>query len=109
MQFDLVKPCDNCPFRTDIRPYLRKGRIAAIKQSLVRDNATFACHKTTRAGGASGRKQQHCAGALILCEKTDTPAGVIQIAERLGLYDPSRLDMSSPVFNSWEAADAAQE
>jgi hypothetical protein len=34
---------------------------------------------------------------------------MMRIAERLGLYDPKRLDLDAPVYDDWEAAAAAQE
>lgn len=42
--FALTTPCADCPFRHDIRAYLRKSRIDLLEEDL-RDK-TFACHKT---------------------------------------------------------------
>jgi hypothetical protein len=95
-RFDLTKPCDNCPFRKDVEGYLTPARAEEIANDLER--ATFQCHKTTKAGGASpGTTAQHCAGALIAMAKSDRLGDMQQVAERLRLYDPSRLDLTAPV------------
>lgn len=117
--FDMTKPCANCPFRTDIPSYLRAARISNLEGSLVHHGASFTCHKTTVAdeeededGSSSmrdGPNAQHCAGALILLEKIGEPNQMMRIAERLGEYDPSKLDMDAPVFNSFEQMRRAQD
>jgi hypothetical protein len=115
MHFDLKKPCDNCPFRSDIRPYLTKARVQQIVIALER--ATFACHKTTvdseDEDGCSERvvtdDSQHCAGALIMLERTRTCSRPAAMAEVLGLYDPTELHIDSPVYDTFEAMIEAQE
>jgi hypothetical protein len=108
MKYDKTTPCDNCPFRSD-KPFpLAPGRVLEIEQSLVRGD--FPCHKTTveteDEQGFSEReatdKSQHCAGALILLEKLQSPSQMMRICERIGLYDARKLDMSAPVYDSWE-------
>ncbi len=114
MNFTLTRPCDNCPFRTDIPAYLTKGRVRDIESGLVRQQQTFACHKTTvaSAGGddemVEGPNAQHCAGAMILLEGLDRPNQMMRIAERLGMYDRTKLDMKSPVFNTFKSMAKAQ-
>lgn len=77
---------------------------------------TFPCHKTIdydrrhdlQEQGASEeelvkaavQQTQQCAGALIMFENAGKPFQMAQIAERLGLYDPSRLDRDAPVYDS---------
>lgn len=117
--FALTSPCADCPFRTDIRPYLRKDRIDLLEEDL-RDK-TFSCHKTVdydaeeddygeddhRLSSTVGTS--HCAGALILLEKLRRPSRMMRIATHLGIYDRSKLNMSSPVFDTFEAMREAQE
>ncbi len=98
MKFNLNKPCADCPFRTDIKPYLRAGRAQEITNAVLRENKTFQCHKTL-----DKKMGSHCAGALVLVEKTKKPNAMIQIAERLGIYDPSKLDLDAPVYESQNA------
>lgn len=104
--FKLTRPCDNCPFRTDIPPYLNRERATVIANDL--QHKTFECHKSAYAtqprtvdGRFAKRDHSHCAGALIIQEKTNQRGDMQQIAQRLGLYDPGRLDMTAPVFSTF--------
>jgi hypothetical protein len=95
MNYDLTQPCDNCPFRSDVTPYLHPQRIREII------GQEFSCHKTTTCKGRdnSHPKAQHCAGALILQEKMAQPHQMMRIAERLGMYDRTKLKMDAPVYD----------
>jgi hypothetical protein len=112
--FELTKPCANCPFRTDVPAYLRGDRIRQIRDDL--EETTFNCHKTvqhTDEDEESGHyvlkgSESHCAGALILLEKLNKPSQMMRIAERLRLYDRTKLDMLAPVYDSFEEMIAAQ-
>lgn len=108
--YDMKAPCAQCPFRTDIKPYLRKARIKEIRAGLQRGE--FPCHKTITSNDDDERVQtadsKHCAGAMILLEKINEPSQMMRIAERLGLYDPAELDMAAPVYDSWAAMHNAQ-
>jgi hypothetical protein len=96
LNFDLVRPCADCPFRSD-RPFgLRRERCEEIAAALFRRNRTFICHKTKD----DRRNQQHCAGALILHEKLGQPNWRIRFAAHLGLLDRSRLDLDAPVVDA---------
>ena len=115
--YGLTQPCDTCPFRTDIDPFLTPERVEEIQQGLVRGE--FYCHKTTqwneqhedeegerrytRTGG-----EMHCAGALILLEKLEQPSQMMRIAERLRMYDRRKLKMDAPVFDTFEDMIEAQ-
>lgn len=109
--FDLIRPCPKCPFRSDVEPYLREGRVAEIATE-VQGGAVFYCHQTTvdvdedsedGYGSELGADEntKACAGSLILMEKSESPNQAMRIAERLGLYDSARLDMKAPVHGSW--------
>lgn len=102
MNFNLIRPCAECPFRTDVKGYLRGGRAREIANSLLRD-ATFTCHKTNEYDDdgepEETSKSEHCAGALILLEKMGMPNQMMRIAGRLRFYDPEKLDMDAPVFD----------
>ena len=99
--FDLVKPCSDCPFRTDKAFYLRSGRAEEIAASLE-SGKTFSCHKTTMHDDdgeyAQRDKEQHCAGATIILEKIEIPNQLMRIFERVNGYDRTKLAMDSPVF-----------
>lgn len=98
--FRLNKMCEDCPFRSDKSFPLGKGRRAQIADS-IRDGAVFHCHKTVSydddGEGAIVDKSQVCAGSLRTIQEGDEPTpDIIQIAERLGLYDPERIERSHP-------------
>lgn len=112
MSYALTKPCKDCPFRHDIRPFLRRARAEEIVEGLERGE--FPCHKTLECtddeeGTRVGKKSQHCAGALIMLEKVDRPSQMMRIAERIGMYDRTKLDMDAPVFDDPQDFIDAQE
>jgi hypothetical protein len=115
--YDLKKPCPKCPFRTDIKPYIRTGHAKEIVEGLSR--STFSCHETVdydalddleddeiESRNTAGEK--FCAGALIMMHKQGHPGQMGRIAARLKLYDPNNLDMNAPVFHSSIAFIEAQ-
>lgn len=103
-----VRPCAHCPFRTDVEVYLRADRAREIADSL-RQGSGFPCHETTASDPEDDSSRMvvdttiECAGALIVQEKAGQPNQQMRIAERLGIYDPSRLDMEAPVPDSLSA------
>ncbi len=98
MIYSMTKPCDQCPFlKKNSKSYgLRRLRELA--------SGSFPCHKTAEcyednevSEFRATTKSLHCAGALIFCEKRNAPNQMMRIAERLGMYDRTKLDMSSVV------------
>lgn len=114
LKMTMRRPCAKCPFRCDIEPYLRPGRVRELRsQLLVRGEAYFTCHETTVQSEdedgemVDGPNAQHCAGALILLEKSNAPTQLMRIFERLGSYDRSKLEMDSPVFDTFGQMERA--
>lgn len=124
MNYDLKRPCPNCPFRTDLAFYLREGHAQDIAVGLLEDGGTFTCHATVdydawedakdldyeRGGEGSvpypyDGTEQHCAGALIMLKKGGKlwHQNLYRIMATLKLFDPDALDMSAPVYESLEA------
>ena len=89
MKLDLKTPCKDCPFikGSSTNTTLAKGRLQGIKDDLRKD-MSFTCHKTLE---KPSNEQQHCAGALIFLEKENRPNQIMRIAERLGMYDHTKL------------------
>lgn len=118
MNFDLVRPCGNCPFRSDQHFGLAPGRVRGILGGGARREwwpaPSFPCHKTVAYGaGPNGRDlipptAQQCAGVMIILTREGRPNDAMQIAQRFGLFDPAGLDMAAPVFTSTEAAIKGQ-
>ena len=97
MNFNLKKPCEKCPFRTDVDPYITYGSALEKLKGITEGQGTFTCHKTLR---KSDSDQEHCGGALIFLESIEQSNQMMRISERLGLYDYKKLDMDQPVFKS---------
>jgi hypothetical protein len=93
--FKLTTPCTNCPFRKGIGETfkLEKDRLEEIFQA-----AAFQCHKTVDYDhfndpiGRQGDKPQQCAGLMSLLYKAGKPNQIMQVAQRLGYFDPDKLD-----------------
>lgn len=120
--FKLKAPCKDCPFRYDKenqQGWLGGARAKSIHDTLL-DGKIFSCHKTVVS--SDDYEDEHedenyesprmiqpgenfCAGALILLEKSGDAmkSQAIRMAERLRLYDRSKLNMDSPVFDSRES------
>jgi len=115
MNFSMVRPCEKCPFRNDIPAYLRKDRVVEIVTAL-KNGGTFACHETVKLNEDGepiqpSAEEQFCAGAMVMLENEDIAIlnQMIRIAERLGFYDPEKLDMKSPVFDCFPDMIEAQD
>ena len=97
MKFNLKKPCKQCPFSRDcLIGWLGADRAEAIITNIADNGQTFTCHKTDR---DKSKEAEHCAGALILLEKTGRHNQLMRISERLGIYDRFKLDLESNVFD----------
>ena len=103
MNFNLTKPCANCPFRTDKDFRLSAERAEEIADGITSRQGTFSCHKTVDYSGDSDGdevdKTEHCAGVLIMLEKMNQPNQMMRWMERIGQYDRTKLKMDSPVFD----------
>ena len=106
MRYTMATPCDNCPFRTDIKGYLRGDRVREICESLF-TGGSFPCHKTTEEweddDGENELREvedsQQCAGAEIFLAKQGTSTQMGRIAERLGMK-VAKLNTKAPVCGS---------
>lgn len=124
----LTKPCPKCPFRTDVQPFLRLGRVLEIHERL-RAGAQFSCHNTVDYSDHDdddecttehtiGPGEQFCAGALLLLEhQYNGLAGgagchINQAARfwsRFTGFNPDDLDHEAPVYTSFDAMIEAYE
>jgi hypothetical protein len=111
--FDLKRPCKDCPFLKDgtMLHTLDPGRIEGIVESLHED-FPFRCHKTIDyqkeddEGSIPFEEGNNlCAGSLIYlqkCGKTNTP---MQLGERLGWFDPTKLEGHELVIDPLPLSD----
>lgn len=100
--FNLIRPCRDCPFRTDGAGVLvRPGHAREIVKSLVGRGEPFSCHKTVvyedfDDGPEVVAADEVCAGAMLLLSAIDRPNTLMQLGQRLGFFDPAKLDLSAP-------------
>lgn len=107
MKYDLKKPCKSCPFRHDTHFTFPHDRVEEILYS----PGGFACHNTTivKRRSVNHHKAQACAGRLILLEREGLSDQMMRIAERLGFYDRTQLDINDPyVFEDIDSFEAAR-
>lgn len=113
MKFDLTSPCIACPFRSDIEFALARGRVYEIYDGLTLRDATFSCHKTVTHDDdgeyVPKQDEQHCAGAMIMLMRMDMPNQMMRIAERIGAFDPDKLNMKAAVFDTVDDMADARE
>ena len=106
MKYTMTKPCNFCPFVIGGLAHLGPDRAEAIGGQIVDfdgcgGRSEFVCHKTGEAEEDGDIREKrdgssvHCAGALIFAEKQEAQTQMMRIAERLGMYDPSKLDKAS--------------
>jgi hypothetical protein len=98
MRFDVTTPCAGCPFRRRGKLAVRLGRsrIMEVAGNMLDINGgTFTCHKKITGQTDSCNQNYrpsvddvHCAGALIFAERNNNQTRMMQIAERIGLYQP---------------------
>lgn len=119
MNFDLTSPCGDCPFRTDIHPFIRAEKVREIlgggEGRAWWPATSFPCHKTIDYDVDDGErprihaKSQQCAGVMIILTRENRPNDSMQLAARLFDWNPAKLDMTAPVYASTSAAIAAHK
>jgi len=109
VNMNMTKPCKDCPFRTDVTPYLTPARAEEICDAITRQQMTFSCHETTGIKRPNKGEEEHCAGALIMLEKIERPNQWMRWMERLGFYNRHKLDMEAPVYDKPEGMIEAHE
>lgn len=105
--FKLTRPCNNCPFRKG------QGKLFGMHRFRLREifgAVAFQCHKTVDYDAEDeadrhGDKPQQCAGLMSLLHRAGRSNTIMQVGERLGSFNPSRLDHSD-VYESIEACEA---
>jgi hypothetical protein len=100
VRFDVTTPCKECPFRRRGRHAVRltANRVRDVAGNMLdRDGASFSCHKAAHGekgddadGYCPSQRDIHCVGALIFAVRNKNQTFAMQIAERLGLFDPDQ-------------------
>ena len=102
MRYTMTEPCDACPFLATAN----MKRSFTMRRLTQFAHGAFPCHKTAtlcedddgeEGGYVANENSQYCAGALIFLEKRGAPNQMMRIAERIRLYDASKLNMKAKV------------
>lgn len=97
MNYRMTTPCSECPYTMTSAQY-------SDRQLRAHATGEFPCHKASHLvempDGSSefhapSDETPHCAGVLIYLEKRNAPHQMMRIAERLGLYDRTKLNMQA--------------
>jgi Family of unknown function (DUF6283) len=101
LKFDIKRPCEHCPFRRDVPPYLHRAR--QIARQMEDDHYWFACHETT--GMKHGKRvrradQSHCAGLMAVLWREGNPNIAMRLALAFKMISREQLEAEQPVFDS---------
>lgn len=96
MKYSQTTPCKECPFLNSMKRGFTIKRLSEFASN------EFPCHKSATLDDenseyVANNKSVHCAGALIFNEKRNKPNQMMRIAERLGIYDYTKLDMKADI------------
>lgn len=96
-----LAPCAECPFLKTSR-YLCRDRAAQIADTHLVEGggAIFHCHKTS---SRRKRDRKHCAGALLFALANGVCTLAMQLGERLGFYQLSRIRGIDRVYKTRDA------
>ena len=110
--YDMKRPCTNCPFRTDEAGIRFFNQDRALEIWMSGYFLGFPCHKAAeyvdsdnddgrRAGYHMGEDSQHCAGFTVMMLKAHHGWAWPGIGDDQEMADwlASRLDMDAPVFD----------
>lgn len=116
--FSMVRPCERCPFRTDLAggPYLHPARAAEIKRDLHGDKCDFYCHEGVDYDALGDEwyegDQEHmlssmsnpiCAGAMIILMREGMQTQLMRIEMGIRRQNLDEvLDMAAPVHDSMQ-------
>ncbi len=95
--FDLIRPCNNCPFRNGAG---RGFRLSLARLQEIFEAPAFQCHKTVDYDHIDdpqlkqGEKPQQCAGLMSLLYRAGRSNQIMQVGERFGAFKPDKLDHS---------------
>jgi hypothetical protein len=102
--FSLRSPCSNCPFRKGVGEtfQLSRPRLREIKNGVA-----FQCHKSVDYDNwdddvkRQGNKPQQCAGLMAVLAREGKTNNIMQIAERFGHLDLTKLDPRNEAYSNW--------
>lgn len=116
MNFNLTRPCRDCPFRREggIRLHRERAREIA-KNTILAQGASFPCHKTVDYDSCSedgaplpSDGESYCAGAIAFGLNNRMLNQILRIAQRLGMWKSKDIKDRQQVFGSVSEMVSAQ-
>lgn len=103
----MPSPCKQCPFRTDVTPYLHPDRAAEIAYSAQNPYSSFPCHKTTV------NDEEYGGEGLEMIETNDSKqcAGFLTLRAQMGEHIPKGFVPAWELcyLDEWDMIEAYQE
>ena len=106
MSHYMKKPCEHCPFRNDVKPFLHPERAEEIANSTSNPYNSFPCHKTTVPDEDSEENQ------MLVTDKSKECYGfmAIQINENGNEPEDWSWEYADKIYpDAWSMIDAYQE
>jgi hypothetical protein len=108
-----MKPCIDCPFRSDIEFVLSESRTQQIARDVIRGDEAFHCHKTTEFDNDGSfiysDRAKPCIGAIkaIKKERGDARASLwVRLGIMTGMIDLELIDNDIPVYDADEFVES---
>lgn len=101
----MKKPCQHCPFRNDVKPFLHPERATDLAYASQNLYSSFSCHKTLEYDEEgetyAGEESKECAGFLTLRAQAGEriPEG-FEPSWEICYIDPH--EMSDAYAEAWE-------
>jgi hypothetical protein len=99
----MKEPCKHCPFRFDVKPFLRPKRGEELAMHAYNRYNSFPCHKTTEYDESSDN------GNMVRTAKSLECAGFLTLQINLGARCPDGFIPSELVYNDADEMMAAYE
>ena len=105
MENYMKTPCKHCPFRNDIKPYLRPERAEELAYAAQNPYSSFSCHKTTEHDEGSED------GNMLVTEDSKECAGFLTLRAQDGERIPDGFDPSWGVVyaDAYEMIEAHEQ
>jgi len=105
----MKKPCEHCPFRVDVTPFLHPDRASDLAYSAENPYSSFPCHKTLE---DNEDYDDECEDSLIITEASKECAGFLTLRARetsQGIPDGFEPDWDGVYENEWHMSEAYQD
>jgi hypothetical protein len=101
------KPCKNCPFRNDVKPYLHPDRASEIAHAAANRYSDFTCHATIEYDG----DEDHQGRPTGDFSRSKTCAGFLTLRAQAGERLPDGFEPSWEVCytDDWDMIQAYEE